>query len=100
MMPPVFASEPKITVPSAARSIGGFEIDHQKFSALAIRLQRAAILAHCADMTYRLGRPVSLDEAARDWIPAKAEIWRTMFNQRIAARLRGQNPTMPTAGLA
>ncbi len=42
-----------------------------------IRSQRAEIIAHRQEMIRRLGRDVSLDEAARDWIPRHAEAWRS-----------------------
>ena len=56
---------------------------------MAIRMQRAAIIAHCSDMTRRLGRRVSLDEAARDWIPIHAELWRANLERQTAARSFG-----------
>ncbi len=42
-----------------------------------IRSQREAIIAHRKEMMRQLGRIVSLDEAARDWIPQHAETWRS-----------------------
>jgi len=42
-----------------------------------IRSQRAEIIAHREQMIRELGRAVSLDEAARDWIPRNAQAWRS-----------------------
>ncbi|MFQ5502424.1 MAG: hypothetical protein ACE5EQ_09010 [Phycisphaerae bacterium] len=44
--------------------------------ALAMRDQRNEIIRHREAMVIRMGRIVSLDEAARDWIPAHAAEWR------------------------
>ncbi|MFQ5412060.1 MAG: hypothetical protein ACE5EC_07170 [Phycisphaerae bacterium] len=44
--------------------------------ALAMRDQRDEIIKHREAMVLLLGRIVSLDEAARDWIPSHAAEWR------------------------
>jgi len=67
---------------------------------MAIRMQRAAIIAHCSDMTRRLGRRVSLDEAARDWIPIYAELWRANFERQTTARSFGIELSDAIAGSA
>ena len=51
---------------------------------LANRAQRAEITKHRELLMRRLGRIVSLDEAARDWIHAHAESWRAEFEKRAA----------------
>ncbi|MCB9852311.1 MAG: hypothetical protein H6819_04385 [Phycisphaerales bacterium] len=63
-------------------------------------MQRAAIIAHCADMTRRLGRRVSLDEAAREWIPIYAEMWRHNFEKQTVARSLGICPSDANPGNA
>lgn len=102
MMPPANAKQPTFdTKPkSYARMTGSQSNDPQNRYAAAIRMQRAAILTHCADMMRRLGRPVSLDEAARDWIPVNAEIWRARFNQRIATQSHDMQPSLAMPGRA
>lgn len=95
MMTAIEANEPtRITAaPTPSRMPGAADNDHRARSAMAIRMQRAAILAHCSDMARRLGRPVSLDEAAREWIPIYAEMWRHNFEKQIAARTFSIRPS-------
>ena len=55
---------------------------------LANQAQREEILKHRDRLSRLLGRPVSLDEAARDWILCYAAEWRERFeaewNQPVA----------------
>lgn len=100
MMPTLEANPPtqiSITASTSKRSIHN---DHASQSAIAIRMQRAAIIAHCSDMTRRLGRRVSLDEAAREWIPIYAEIWRRNFEKQTIARSFGICPSDAVSGNA
>ncbi len=53
---------------------------------LANQAQRAEIVKHREVMMRRLGRIVSLDEAARDWIYTHAASWRAEFEKKIAHR--------------
>ncbi len=46
---------------------------------LANRAQRDEIVLHRDKMVHDLGREVSLDEAARDWIATSAVRWREAF---------------------
>ena len=65
------------------------ETSRQVCVALAIRSQRAEITRHRDVMAQRLGRHVSLDEAARDWIPKYAAEWRARNGSdftRVAAQ--------------
>ncbi|MBX3394747.1 MAG: hypothetical protein KF841_05225 [Phycisphaerae bacterium] len=50
----------------------------------AIRGQREAIARYRQSLTHALGRDVSLDEAAKMWIPAFAAQWREEFEAAIA----------------
>mgnify|MGYP001417497983 CR=1 FL=1 len=52
---------------------------------LAIRSQREVIAQYRNELSARLGRSVSLDEAARCWIPEFASEWRTEFEAALAA---------------
>lgn len=94
------APKPDSPAPSPDSPAGAVDEQQQIRSAMAIRLQRSAIVAHCGDMTRRLGRPVSLDEAARDWIPIYAELWRSRFEKQLAARTPEMCPSRNTPGLA
>jgi len=49
---------------------------------LANRAQRVEIMKHREALMRRLGRIVSLDEAARDWIDAHAASWRAEFEKQ------------------
>jgi hypothetical protein len=100
MMQPLKANLPTYLsgTRSCAGSIEGFDDDHRKRCAQAIRMQRSAILVHCAEMTRRLGRPVSLDEAARDWIPVNAEIWRSRFEKQFVSRATSMQPRLAKPG--
>ncbi len=102
MMPPANTKQPRFdTIPKSFNRMAVPLSNQQQDSyAFAIRMQRAAILTHCADMMRRLGRPVSLDEAARDWIPVNAEIWRARFNQRFATQSHGIQPSQAMPGRA
>lgn len=51
----------------------------------AIRRQREAIARYRQSLTRALGRDVSLDEAARIWIPAFAAQWREEFEAALEA---------------
>lgn len=53
--------------------------------ALAIRSQRAEIGQHRKRMARDLGRTVSLDEAARDWIPKHAATWRARNERSVGS---------------
>lgn len=50
----------------------------------ANRAQRAEIVKHRETMMRCLGRIVSLDEAARDWIQTHAASWREQFEKHAA----------------
>lgn len=52
------------------------ETSRQAMLALAIRDQRAEIMRHLRALVLRRGQIVTLDEAARDWIPNHAAAWR------------------------
>lgn len=52
------------------------ETSRQAMLALAIRDQRAEIMQHLRALVLRRGQIVTLDEAARDWIPNHAAAWR------------------------
>ena len=52
------------------------ETSRQSMLALAIRDQRVEIMQHLRALVLRRGQIVTLDEAARDWIPNHAAAWR------------------------
>jgi len=58
-------------------TMNAMKTDRQAQLASDIRSQRDEIIAHRNQMIRRLGRIVSLDEAARDWIPRHAQAWRS-----------------------
>ncbi len=55
---------------------------------IAIRTQRDEITRYRERLSARLGRSVSLDEAARAWIPEFASQWRREFEAGLAAMRR------------
>lgn len=59
---------------------------HQTKQHIANREQRAEIVKHRARMARKSGRPISLDEAARDWINTFAAEWRVAFERRTSER--------------
>lgn len=50
---------------------------------LGARAQVFEIIKHRNTMANRLGHPVSLDEAARDWIPKFAAAWRMAYQAKL-----------------
>ncbi len=66
-----------LTFPVATpESVNARETSRQAMLALAIRHQRAEIMQHLRVLVLRRGEIVTLDEAARDWIPNHAAAWR------------------------
>lgn len=61
------------------------EIDHFSDQIQAIRYQREEIGRYRAHLSARLGREVSLDEAARRWISTFASEWREQFEAGLHA---------------
>ncbi len=59
---------------------------HQTKQRIANREQRAEIVKHRDRMARKSGRPISLDEAARDWINTFAAEWRAAFERRTSER--------------
>lgn len=66
-----------LALPSATpEDVNAQETSRQANLALAIRDQRAEIMQHLRDLVLQRGQIVTLDEAARDWIPNHAAAWR------------------------
>lgn len=68
-----------------AANIRGDDVHIQQ---VAIRTQREEISRYRERLSARLGRSVSLDEAARAWIPEFASQWRREFEAGLAAMRR------------
>ena len=66
-----------------AEEVNASETSRQAKLALAIREQRAEIIRHLYAMVLRRGQIVSLDEAARDWIPSHAATWRARHEGKL-----------------
>ncbi len=63
-------------------SAGSRVISRCEKSRIAGHAQREEIVKHRDILVRRLGRSVSLDDAARDWIKSYAAEWRTRFEAR------------------
>jgi len=66
-----------------AEEVNASETSRQAKLALAIREQRAEIIRHLYAMVLRRGQIVSMDEAARDWIPSHAATWRARHEGKL-----------------
>lgn len=71
------------TQDTTPEDINARETSRQAMLALAIRDQRAEIMRHLRDMVLRRGQIVTLDEAARDWIPNHAAAWRARHEAEL-----------------
>lgn len=74
---PISESPSENADPQTAGTMKAQMTAQQSRMASDIRSQRSEIIAHRDRMMRRLGRIVSLDEAARDWIPRHAQAWRS-----------------------
>lgn len=77
------ASANRILSSVAPEDVNAEETARQAMLALAIRDQRAEIMRHLRAMVLRLGQIVTLDEAARDWIPNHAAAWRARHEAQL-----------------
>jgi len=77
------ASANRILSSVAPEDVNAEETARQAMLALAIRDQRAEIMRHLRAMILRLGQVVTLDEAARDWIPNHAAAWRARHEAQL-----------------